>query len=449
MNTSGDIFILGRRLDLLFRNQYLGQAVSIVISGTLALIAYPAISALTLALWWSALRAVAIIRLWHAKVYQSLPHEIRLSNAKLWRQRMLVGVTTSGLLWAFGALLMTSAGEVTLQLFTAFVLAGLTAGAVPVLAADRTLFRIYAWPIMIAVIVGSFGTDQLHIAFMIMTTLALIIFTRSADNFYQTLTETFRLEYEKDGLVEKLEHARKIAETSDRAKTEFLSNVSHELRTPMNGIMGMADLLEMEDLTNDQRSYLLPLRTSANDLMHLINQMIELSKLESGQIKLSPHPFAVTDFLEGLLNKANSEAKAKGLVLHLEHDPAMPDILVGDLERLRQALVNLVGNAVKFTDQGQISVSAKIAEQSAEQIKLVFAITDTGPGIAPEKIHQLLTGLFVQVDGSVIRRHGGTGIGLPISRKLIELLGGQLEISSQLKVGSTFSFTLPFTLHAN
>ena len=447
MNTSGDIFILGRRLDLLFRNQTLGQVVSIVISGTLALIAYPAISATTLVLWWSALSAVAVVRLRHAKVYQSLPHETRLSDAKLWRQRMLAGVTTSGLLWALGALIMTSAGEVTLQLFTAFVLAGLTAGAIPVLAADRTLFRIYAWPIMIAVIVGSFGTDHLHIAFMIMTSLALIIFTRSADNFYQTLSETFRLEYEKDCLVDKLEHARKIAESSDRAKTEFLANVSHELRTPMNGILGMADLLAMEDLTEDQRSYLQPLRTSANDLMHLINQMIELSKLESGQIKLTPHPFAVTDFLEGLLGKVNSEAKAKGLTLHLEHDPEIPDVLVGDLERLRQTLVNLVGNAVKFTDQGRISVSVKIVEQSAEQIKLIFAISDTGPGIAPEKVEQLLSGLFIQADGSIIRRHGGTGIGLPISRKLIELLGGKLEISSQLNVGSTFSFILPFALH--
>ena len=148
-----------------------------------------------------------------------------------------------------------------------------------------------------------------------------------------------------------------------------------------------------------------------------------------------------------MLGKENSQAKAKGLVFALEQDPAVPEVLVGDLELLRQTLANLVGNAIKFTDQGQVSISVKIAEHSAEQIKLAFVISDTGPGIAPEKIQQLLSGLFIQADGSIIRRHGGTGIGLPIARKLIELLGGQLAIASQVGVGSTFSFTLPFKLH--
>jgi signal transduction histidine kinase len=302
-------------------------------------------------------------------------------------------------------------------------------------------------PIILAVAIGSLGTDPLHIAFSVMCILFLMMTTRSADYFHQSLQDTFRLEHEKDRLVDDLQIAKSIAETSNRAKTEFLANVSHELRTPMNGIMGMADLLDMEELTEDQRSYLLPLRSSAQDLMHLINQMIKLSALESGQEKLTLQPFAVADFLEGLLGKVSGDAKAKGLLLHLESDPAISEVLVGDLEHLRQTLVNLVGNAVKFTDQGQVSVVASIAEQSAEQVKLKFSISDSGPGISPDKIQQLLSGLFVQADGSVVRRHGGTGIGLPIARKLIELLGGQLEITSQLGVGSIFSFTLPFAQH--
>ncbi len=444
MNTSGNHVILSRRVDLLFRNQNLGQAVSIIISGTLAVIAYPAIPAVTLALWWSTLSAVSVVRLWHTRRYQALPDQTRLSEAPLWRQRMLLGVTASGLLWALGTLIMTSSGELTLQLFTAFVVAGLTAGAIPVLAADRTLFRVYAWPIMIAVIIGGFGTDSLHIAFTIMTSLALIIFTRGADNFFVTLNETFELEYEKNNLVEKLSHAREIAETSDRAKTEFLGNVSHELRTPMNGILGMADLLEMEELSDDQRSYLRSLRASATDLLHLINQMIELSALESGQIKLSPAPFAPTDLLDSLLNRQTREARAKGLELRLYNDPALPDVLIGDLERLRQVILSLVGNAIKFTEQGHILVKVEIVGEDAGKTWLAFSISDTGPGIAPEKLQQLATGLFVQGDGSIVRRHAGTGIGLPIARKLIELLGGKLEVDSHLGAGSTFRFVLPF-----
>jgi signal transduction histidine kinase len=121
----------------------------------------------------------------------------------------------------------------------------------------------------------------------------------------------------------------------------------------------------------------------------------------------------------------------------------LPDVLIGDIEHLRQILQHLVGNAVKFTEQGQVSVSLKVFEQSNSRLKLAFAISDTGPGIAPEKVKQLLSGLFVQVDGSVVRRHGGTGIGLPIARKLVELLGGRLNVESQLGVGSTFSFAIP------
>ena len=397
--------------------------------------------------WWFCAVFVAFSRIMLAHRYQATESSKREQDVVLWRKYAIIGAATSGLIWSSGALLMLIDTNTSVQLYTAFAMAGTVAAAVTVLAADRLAFRVYGWPIILAVAFGSLGSDPLHIAFTVMSVLFLLMTTRSADYFHETLQDTFRLEHEKDSLVDDLQHAKLVAETSNRAKTEFLANVSHELRTPMNGIMGMADLLDMEELTEDQRSYLLPLRTSANDLMHLINQMIELSKLESGQIKLTPHPFAVTDFLEGLLGKESSEAKAKGLLLLLEHDPAIPDVLVGDLEHLRQTLANLVGNAVKFTDKGQVSVSVKIAEQSAEQIKLKFTITDTGPGIAPEKIEQLLTGLFVQADGSIVRRHGGTGIGLPISRKLIELLGGQLEISSQVGSGSTFSFTLPFALH--
>jgi signal transduction histidine kinase len=450
LSFNNEQFVLSKRVDLLYRNIRLGQIISILNASLLLWISsvlLPSSQVSAIAVWWFLATVVACARIWRARSYHSTDRKIRELQTEFWRKQAIIGAATSGFIWASGALILMHGTNTELQLLSAFTMAGMVAAAVPVLAADRLAFRVYGWPIILAVAIGSLGTDPLHIAFSVMSFLFLLMTTRSADYFHGTLQDTLRLEHEKDGLVDDLQHAKLIAETSNRAKTEFLANISHELRTPMNGIMGMADLLDMEDLTADQRSYLLPLRTSATDLMHLINQMIELSKLESGQIKLSPHPFAVTDFLEGLLGKVSSEAKAKGLLLKLEHDPAIPDVLVGDLERLRQTLVNLVGNAVKFTEHGQISVSVKIAGQSAEQIKLIFAITDTGPGIAPQKIHQLLTGLFVQADGSVVRRHGGTGIGLPISRKLIELLGGQLAISSQLGIGSTFSFTLPFTPH--
>lgn len=449
MSQLTDPFVLSKQVDLLYRNVRLGQITSVINASFLVWVASTLEHADGLGYWWVSACLAAVLRIRLAGQYFARDAQNRYQEAPLWRRRALIGAAVSGVIWGFGALLLMLGATTTMQLFTAFVMAGMIAGAVPVLAADHLAFRLYAGPIVLAAAISSLGPDPLHIAFTVMTLIFLVIASRSADYFHDALQDTFRLEREKDALVADLQDAKSLAETSDRAKTEFLANVSHELRTPMNGILGMADLLDMEELTDEQRSYLLPLRTSANDLLHLINQMIELSALESGQIKMAPSAFAMPDLLDSLLNRETREAKAKGLALQLQHDPELPNVLIGDLKRLRQVLLNLVGNAIKFTEQGQILVSVNVVGKTAGMAQLAFSVSDTGPGIAPDKLKQLTNGLFVQADGSVIRRHSGTGIGLPIARKLIELLGGKLKVESQLGVGSTFSFTLPFELPAD
>lgn len=443
MNLPSSPFILGRQVELLYRNVRLGQIVSIVNASFLVWLAQPLVARGSLAIWWLLAASMAGLRMAMAAHFYGQSEPERQAATAFWRQRALLGAAASGLIWAGGALLLTVSGDTILQLFTAFVMAGMIAGAVPVLAADRLVFRSYAWPIALAVVVGAVGTDPLHIAFSVMSLIFLLAATRSADYFHDTLHDTFRLEDEKKKLVEHLECARQVAEQSNRAKTEFLANISHELRTPMNGIIGLSELLDQEALTEDQRSLLTPMRESSASLMHLINHLIELSALEAGQVKLKPAPFAVGELLQALVSNQRKAAAGKGLVMIEEEDPALPELLVGDIDCLRRAFMHLLDNAIKFTEHGTVSITVRVAEVLSSLVKLEFTVTDTGIGIASDVLPQL-NGLFVQGDGSSVRRHGGIGIGLPIARKLIELLGGEMKIESEVGVGSRFSFTLPF-----
>ncbi|PKO85546.1 MAG: hypothetical protein CVU18_19535, partial [Betaproteobacteria bacterium HGW-Betaproteobacteria-12] len=337
--------------------------------------------------------------------------------------------------------------DTMLQLFTAFVMAGMVAGAVPVLAAERQAFRAYAWPIMLAVVAGALGRDALHVAMATMALVFSVAATRSADYLHETLDDALRLEHEKDGLVAKLEQARETAERANRAKTEFLANISHELRTPLNGVIGLAEVLHLDELTPGQRELLTPLRHSADELLHLINNLIELSALEAGHIRAVHSPFLAVDLAPALCARHRSAAAARQLALLEEIDAQLPPVLIGDVERLRQIFDHLIGNAIKFTEHGSIRVALRVVECRASQVTVECAVSDTGPGISAAQI-TLLEGLLVQADGSVVRRHGGIGVGLPIVRRLVELLGGQLHIDSEIGQGSRFSFTLTFALPA-
>ncbi len=448
MKATENRFILSRQIELIYRNQKLGQIVSIAIAGYLAWVAQrEGVSAAGLAMWCTAAIGIALLRLYFARRYFLLSPAERTEETHAWQQRVRVGALASGLIWAAGSLLLMRSDNLPLQLFTAFTLAGITAGAIPVLGADRWSYRIYAWPIILSVIFGVFATDHMHVAFSILATLALIIFTRSSDVFEQMLRETFALEDEKTRLLVSVEQARQAAEKSDLAKTQFLANVSHELRTPMNAILGLSQLLGSDPLTPDQAELLSLLRDNADGLMRQIDHLIELSALEAGHVQVRPEPFAVPELLEGMISPQQREAEAKGLSLVSHTDPDLPSVLIGDLERLRQIFEHLLGNAIKFTEFGSITITAKLCEKPTDRVRVEFSIQDTGPGI-PEAQLQLINGLFTQGDSSMIRRHGGIGIGLPIARKLVELLGGEIGIESQVGIGSTFRFTLPFTVPA-
>src|SRR5437899_1735011 len=364
------------------------------------------------------------------------------------RTGVRITVTLLAIAWGVGGALVLPIVPFETAALILVVLAGIIASALSTLAADPLSLRGFlagmALPVFASLAMSERSHDLAAAVVVAVFTLGMAIVARRAHiTLVDHLNTTARLAVSEEAAKRAeavMRDARDLAERTARARSAFLANMSHEIRTPMNAVLGFVELILDTELTTEQRRALELVRSSSEALLMILNDILDYSKIEAEHLELESIPFDISKVVHATASLLAVRAREKHLELLAEVAPDVPRIVRGDPTRLRQVLMNLIGNAIKFTEQGEVVVSVSAAATNGS-VGLRFAVRDTGIGIAPEHIGTVFKE-FTQADSTMTRRYGGTGLGLAISQRLVRLMGGAITVRSELGRGSEFSFTI-------